>query len=73
MVYVLGVVSQVYLKRIKKGELRMINKVNKKECLGAMEYFCQCVDLDDESDKIHYTKILMKKVANDYKIKLEGI
>jgi hypothetical protein len=52
----------------------MINKVNKKECLDALEYFWQCVDLEEDySDKIHYTKILLKKVANDYNIKLEGI
>ena len=52
---------------------KMLNKVNKNECIDAMDYFWECVDLDEESDKIHYTKILLKKVANDYKIKLEGI
>ena len=51
----------------------MINNVTKKECIDALEYFWQCVDLDDECYKIHYTKILLKKVANDYKVKLEGI
>tara|TARA_Y100001956_G_C3995261_1_gene131033 strand:+ start:133 stop:291 length:159 start_codon:yes stop_codon:yes gene_type:complete len=52
----------------------MINKVNKKECLDALEYFWQVEDLEDsERDKIHYLIILMKKVANDYNIKLEGI
>ena len=51
----------------------MINNVTKKEVLDAIEYFWQCVDLDCPSDRIHYNKILMKKVANDYKIKLEGI
>lgn len=50
-----------------------MNKVTKKECIDALEYFWECVDLDDESDKTHYTKILLKKVANNYKIKLEGI
>ena len=52
---------------------KMLNKVNKNECIDAIDYFWQCVDLDDECDKIHYTKILLKKVANDYNIKLEGL
>jgi hypothetical protein len=52
---------------------KQINEVNKKQCLDAIDYFWQCVDLDDDSDTIHYTKILMKKVANDYGVKLEGI
>jgi hypothetical protein len=51
----------------------MINNVTKKECIDALDYFWQCVDLDDEGDRIHYTKILLKKVANDYNIELEGI
>jgi len=51
----------------------MINKVDKKECLDALDYFWQTANLDDDCDTMHYTKILMKKVANDYKIKLEGI
>tara|TARA_R100000697_G_scaffold111383_1_gene128308 strand:- start:58 stop:213 length:156 start_codon:yes stop_codon:yes gene_type:complete len=51
----------------------MINEVTKNEFMDAIDYFWQCVDLDCESDKIHYIKILMKKVANDYNIKLEGI
>ena len=51
----------------------MLNKVNKNECIDAIDYFWQCVDLVDECDKIHYTKILLKKVANDYNIKLEGL
>ena len=50
-----------------------INKVSKKECLDAIDYFWQCVDLEGSGDRTHYTKILLKKVANDYKIKLEGI
>ena len=54
-------------------EKKQTNKVNKKECLDAIEYFWQCVDISDESDTIHYTKILLKKVANDYGVKLEGI
>ena len=51
----------------------MINNVTKKECIDALEYFWQCVDLDDEGDRIYYTKILLKKVANSYNIKLEGL
>lgn len=51
----------------------MINKVTKDEALDALEYFWHTANLDDEGDTMHYTKILMKKVANDYKIKLEGI
>ena len=50
-----------------------MHKVKKSECIDALEYFWQCVDLDDKSDRTHYTKILMKKVANDYNIELEGI
>jgi hypothetical protein len=52
---------------------KQINKVSKEEALDALEFFWQTANLDDEGDTIHYTKILMKKVANDYKIKLEGI
>ena len=48
----------------------MINKVTKDECLDAIEYFWQTADLDARVDRIHYLKILMKKVANSYKIKL---
>lgn len=51
----------------------MLNKVNKKECLDAIDYFWQCVDLEEKSDKIYYIIILLKKVANDYNIKLEDI
>ncbi len=52
---------------------KQINKVSKKECIDALEYFCQVVDLSEDSDRIHYTKILLKKVANDNNIKIEGI
>ena len=49
----------------------MINKVTKDECLDAIEYFWQVEDLEDsQRDRIYYLKILMKKVANSYKIKL---
>ena len=53
--------------------VKQINKVSKKECIDAIDYFWQVVDLSEDSDKIHYTKILLKKVANDYNIKLEWI
>tara|TARA_R100001594_G_scaffold35822_2_gene65405 strand:- start:1947 stop:2102 length:156 start_codon:yes stop_codon:yes gene_type:complete len=51
----------------------MLNKVTKKECEDAIDYFWGSVDLDDSGDRIYYTKILLKKVANNYNIKLEGI
>ncbi len=52
---------------------KQINKVSKAECEDALDYFWQTMDLDCESDKVLYTKILMKKVANYCNIKLEGI
>ena len=52
---------------------KQINKVSKKECIDALDYFWQTMDLSDGGDKVHYTKILLKKIANDYNIKLEGI
>ena len=51
----------------------MLNEVTKKECKDALEYFWQVEDLENERDRTYYLKILMKKVANDYGIKLEGI
>ena len=48
-----------------------INKVTKKQVIDAMEYFFVEGFIDElTSDKKHYTKILLNKVANDYKIKL---
>ena len=50
----------------------MINNVTKKEVIDAMEYFFVEGFIDElTSDKKHYTKILLNKVANDYKIKLD--
>jgi tRNA G46 methylase TrmB len=50
----------------------MLNKVTKKECMEAIEYlFTMGYTLEMTSDKRHYTEILLKKVANDYNIKLE--
>lgn len=52
----------------------MLNKVTKKQCMEAIEYlFTMGYTLEMTSDKRFYTEILLKKVANDYNIKLEGI
>jgi hypothetical protein len=52
----------------------MLNKVTKKECMEAIEYlFTMGYTLEMTSDKRFYTEILLKKVANDYNIKLDGI
>ena len=49
----------------------MINNVTKKEVIDAMEYFFKEGFINElTSDKYYYTKILLNKVANDYKIKL---
>ena len=54
--------------------MKMINKVNKHQCLQALRYFFQQNYLDDlNTDNQYYVKILLKKVANDYNIKLEDI
>tara|TARA_R110002020_G_scaffold128794_4_gene288662 strand:- start:221 stop:406 length:186 start_codon:yes stop_codon:yes gene_type:complete len=53
---------------------KQVNKVSKKDCLDAIEYlFTQGFSMEMTRDKRHYTEILLKKVANDYNIKLEGI
>ena len=49
----------------------MLNTVTKKECMDAIEYlFTMGVTLEMTGDKRYYTEILLKKVANDYKVKL---
>lgn len=49
----------------------MINKVSKKECLKAIDYFWKSDYLSElTSDKRYFCEILLKKVANDYNIKL---
>tara|TARA_R100000963_G_C4592555_1_gene69221 strand:+ start:151 stop:321 length:171 start_codon:yes stop_codon:yes gene_type:complete len=49
----------------------MINKVTKKECMDAIEYLFEEGFIEDmRSDARHYTKILLNKVANNYKLKL---
>mgnify|MGYP003134450313 FL=1 len=51
---------------------KQINKVSKDDCLEAIEYlFVQGYTEEMTSDKRYYTEILLKKVANDYNIKLE--
>tara|TARA_R100001510_G_C7573952_1_gene149343 strand:- start:79 stop:264 length:186 start_codon:yes stop_codon:yes gene_type:complete len=53
---------------------KQINKVSKDDCLEAIEYlFCQAYVNDMTGDQRYYTKILLKKVANNYNMKLENI
>tara|TARA_B100001250_G_scaffold45108_1_gene35455 strand:- start:4430 stop:4615 length:186 start_codon:yes stop_codon:yes gene_type:complete len=53
---------------------KQINKVSKDDCLEAIEYlFCQAFVNDMTGDQRYYTKILLKKVANNYNMKLEDI
>ena len=53
---------------------KQINKVSKDDCLEAIEYlFCQAFVNDMTRDQRYYTKILLKKVANNYNMKLEDI
>jgi hypothetical protein len=48
-----------------------MNKVTKAECLDAIDYLFVEGFVDEmTSDKKYYTTILLKKVANDYKINL---
>ena len=48
-----------------------MSKVTKKECMDAIEYlFVEGFIEEMTSDKKHYTKILLNKVASVYKIKL---
>ena len=50
---------------------KQLNKVTKSECIDAIEYlFVEGFVNEMTSDKKHYTTILLKKVANDYKKKL---
>ena len=51
---------------------KQINKVSKQDCLQAIEYlFVQGYSQEMTNDKRYFTEILLKKVANDYNIKLE--
>ena len=50
---------------------KQINKVSKEECLRAIDYlFTNGYTEEMTTDKIYFTEILLKKVANDYNIKL---
>tara|TARA_R100000278_G_scaffold92473_1_gene70476 strand:+ start:32 stop:190 length:159 start_codon:yes stop_codon:yes gene_type:complete len=48
-----------------------MNEVTKKQCMEAIQYFFEMGMVDElTSDKKHYTKILLNKVANDYRLQL---
>jgi len=50
---------------------KQINKVSKEECLQAIDYlFTNGYTEEMTTDKRYFTEILLKKVANDYNIKL---
>ena len=54
--------------------MKQINKVSKKDCLDAIEYLHTMGYVEEmKRDKKHYVEILLKKVANDYLIRLDGI
>ena len=60
--------------KIKELQNSQINKVSKKDCHDAIEYLFVNGFVDEmTTDKKHYTTILLKKVANDLNIKLEGV
>jgi len=47
------------------------NRTTKEECMEAIQYlFVEGFIEEMTSDKKHYTKILLKKVASIYKLKL---
>jgi len=49
----------------------MINKVTKEDCIETIEYLhVQGFVEEMTTDKKYYTEILLKKVANDYKLNL---
>ena len=51
--------------------MKMLNKVSKEECMNAISYLFTMGFIDEmTSDKKHYTTILLKKVANIYKMEL---
>lgn len=50
---------------------KQINKVSKEDCLDAIDYlFTMGYTQEMTTDKRYFTEILLKKVANDYNIKL---
>ncbi len=48
----------------------MINKVKHSECLDALDYLSGYL-CEMTRDKKYYVSVLMKRVANEYNIKLE--
>lgn len=49
-----------------------LNKVTKTECIDAIEYlYCEGFIEEMTSDQRWAVEILLKKVANDYKLKLD--
>tara|TARA_Y100001937_G_C6889638_1_gene228448 strand:- start:256 stop:441 length:186 start_codon:yes stop_codon:yes gene_type:complete len=53
---------------------KQLNKVSRDECKEAIDYLFVQASLNNmNSDERYYTKILLKKVANSYNIRLENI
>tara|TARA_B100000768_G_C11102063_1_gene299555 strand:- start:305 stop:466 length:162 start_codon:yes stop_codon:yes gene_type:complete len=51
--------------------MQNINKVTKEECMDAIDYLHVNGFVEEmTTDKRYYVEILLKKVANDYKIDL---
>ena len=51
--------------------MKQLNKVSKKECMDAIHYLHKIGVVEEMgTDKKFYTEILLKKVANNYNIKL---
>ena len=51
---------------------KQINKVSKDECMEAINYLFGNGFIDEMTrDKKYYVSVLMKRVANEYNIKLE--
>ena len=51
--------------------MKQLNKVTKKECMEAIDYLHREGFVEEMgTDKKFYTEILLRKVANDYNIKL---
>jgi hypothetical protein len=51
--------------------MEQLNKVTKKECIEAIDYLHREGFVEEMTrDKKHYVEILLKKVANNYNIKL---
>ena len=54
--------------------MEQINEVRKAECLDGIEYLFRQGYLNDMTgDQRYYTKVLLKKVANIYRMQLVGI